>query len=79
MEVGRPASPPLGMKTINATNVNSCEKQLRISDTRQIRDLFLRQANAETAHDIAALENMFAYAAPGQPDPVSFVARSSRL
>jgi ketosteroid isomerase-like protein len=49
------------------------------SDTQEIRDLFLRQAAAETAHDIDALDGMLAHAAPGQPDPVSFVARAYRF
>ncbi|MFM0738698.1 nuclear transport factor 2 family protein [Paraburkholderia xenovorans] len=48
-------------------------------DTQEIRSLFLRQAAAETAHDIDALEGMFASSAQGQPDPVSFVARAYRF
>ena len=49
------------------------------TDTQEIRDLFLRQATAETAHDIDALDGMFANGAPGEPDPVSFVARAYRF
>jgi hypothetical protein len=49
------------------------------SDTQEIRDLFLRQTTAETAHDIVALDGTLAHAAPGQPDPVSFVARAYRF
>ncbi|CDG84446.1 YybH family protein [Janthinobacterium agaricidamnosum] len=46
------------------------------ADTQEIRDLFLRQAAAATAHDIDAIDRVLAHAAPGQPDPVSFIARS---
>ncbi|MDQ7976688.1 nuclear transport factor 2 family protein [Paraburkholderia sp. SARCC-3016] len=49
------------------------------ADTEAVRELFLQQAAAETAHDIDALNGMFAPAAPGQPDPVSFVARAYRF
>jgi hypothetical protein len=49
------------------------------TDTQEIRDLFLRQATAETAHDIDALDGMFAHAAPGAPDPVSLVACAYRF
>jgi hypothetical protein len=45
-------------------------------DLREIRALFLRQAAAEAAHDIATLDTVLAHASPGRPDPVSFVARA---
>jgi hypothetical protein len=45
-------------------------------DTQEIRDLFLRQAAGETAHDIGAIDAVLARAALGQSDPVSFVARA---
>jgi hypothetical protein len=45
-------------------------------DQQEVRALFLRQANAEAAHDIGALDTVLAHAAPGQPDPVSFIARA---
>lgn len=45
-------------------------------DTQEIRDLFLRQAAGETAHDIGAMDAVLARTVPGQPDPVSFVARA---
>ncbi|CAG9224187.1 conserved exported hypothetical protein [Paraburkholderia caribensis] len=48
-------------------------------DTQTIRALFLQQTAAETAHDLDALSGMFASTAPGQPDPVSFVARAYRF
>ena len=46
------------------------------TDTQEIRELFLRQAAGETAHDIGAIDSVLARAAPGQPDPVNFVARA---
>ncbi len=49
------------------------------ADIRQIRDLFLRQAAAETAHDLAGIDAVLASAVPGQPDPVNFVARAYRF
>lgn len=49
------------------------------ADIQDIRDLFLRQAAAETAHDIRKIELVLAPAAPGQPDPVNFVARAYRF
>ena len=48
-------------------------------DLREIRAVFLRQAEAATAHDIGGIDAVLAYAAPGQPDPVSFVARAYRF
>jgi len=49
------------------------------ADTQAVRELFLRQAAAESAHDVVALSGMFASTAPGEPDPVSFVARAYRF
>ncbi|MEP7043485.1 MAG: nuclear transport factor 2 family protein [Dokdonella sp.] len=48
-------------------------------DLEEIRALFLRQSTGETAHDIEALDAVLARAAPGQPDPVTFVARAYRF
>lgn len=49
------------------------------ADIEEIRQLFLRQAAGETAHDIAVIESVLASALPGQPDPVNFVARAYRF
>jgi hypothetical protein len=49
------------------------------ADIEEIRNLFLRQAAGETAHDIAVIESVLANTPPGQPDPVSFVARAYRF
>jgi hypothetical protein len=45
-------------------------------DRQQVEDVFLQQARAATAHDIQAFGEVLAEAAPGQPDPVVFVARA---
>jgi hypothetical protein len=45
-------------------------------DAQEVRALFLRQAAAETAHDIAGMDQVLARAAPGESDPVNFVARA---
>jgi len=58
---------------------NPAAASVTASDIQAVRDLFLRQSAAETAHDIDALEGMFAKAAPGEADPVSFVARAYRF
>jgi ketosteroid isomerase-like protein len=46
------------------------------ADIEEIRALFLRQAEAENAHDIEAIDAVLARTLPGQPDPVNFVARA---
>lgn len=48
------------------------------ADTQEVRALFLRQAAGATAHDINEMDAVFAHTPPGQPDPVSFVARAYR-
>jgi len=45
-------------------------------DSQEIKTLFLQQAAAATAHDIVAFERVFASAAPGSPNSVTFVARA---
>lgn len=52
---------------------------LSSADIEEIRALFLRQAAGETAHDIDAIDAVLARVAPGQPDPVNFVARAYRF
>lgn len=49
------------------------------ADLEEIRALFLRQAAAESAHDIEGMEAILAQAEPGQPDPVNFIARAYRF
>jgi hypothetical protein len=49
------------------------------ADAEEVRAVFLRQAAAETAHDIAGIEQVLARAAPGEPDPVNFIARAYRF
>lgn len=48
-------------------------------DTREIRALVLQKAAAESAHDIDAVDASLVHAAPGQPDPVTYVARAYRF
>ena len=48
-------------------------------DRQEVKDVFLRQAAAATAHDIVAFESVFASAPAGQPDPVVLVARPYRF
>lgn len=49
------------------------------ADIQEIRELFLRQAACETAHDISTIESILAPTVPGRPDPVNFVARAYRF
>lgn len=46
------------------------------ADIKEIRDLFLRHAVGETAHDIGVIESVLANTPAGQPDPVNLVARA---
>lgn len=55
------------------------EPSISDADVEEIRALFLRQAAGETAHDIEAIDAVLARAAPGQSDPVNFVARAYRF
>ena len=45
-------------------------------DRQEVKDVFLRQAAAATAHDIVAFESVLASAPIDQPDPVALVARA---
>lgn len=54
-------------------------KTVSAADIQAIRDLFLRQAAGETAHDIEVIKSVLADTPPGQPDPVNFVARAYRF
>ena len=54
-------------------------KSVSAADIEEIRNLFLRQAAGETAHDIQVIESVLARTPPGQPDPVNFVARAYRF
>jgi hypothetical protein len=49
------------------------------TDLAEIRALFLRQAAAETAHDMNGMDEVLARAAPGQDDPVNFIGRAYRF
>jgi hypothetical protein len=58
--------------TVHAATVRQFDEQ----DRQEVKALFLQQAAAATAHDIAAFERVFVTTPPGQPDPVTFVARA---
>jgi ketosteroid isomerase-like protein len=55
------------------------ERTITQADLEDIRALFLRQAAAESAHDIDAMGAVLAQAVAGQPDTVNFVARAYRF
>jgi hypothetical protein len=65
----------------HATEVAASDTQARFTekDRQEVKDVFLRQAAAATAHDIVAFERVLAFAPPGQPDPIAFVARAYRF
>ncbi|VVE25843.1 hypothetical protein PCA20602_03388 [Pandoraea capi] len=48
------------------------------SDREQVTALFAKQANAATAHDLAAFESVLANPSSDGTDPVVFVARAYR-
>jgi hypothetical protein len=60
---------------INEQNANT----VSAADIQAIRELFLRQAAGETAHDIDVIKSVLANTPPGQTDPVNFVARAYRF
>ena len=55
------------------------DRTITEADVKEIRALFLRQAAAESAHDIDGMEAVLARAEPGQADPVNFIARAYRF
>ena len=74
------ASPALAA---SRTRVSGTDREtagmISASDIDEIHNLFLRQAAGETAHDIEVIDTVLARATPGQPDPVTFVARAYRF
>jgi hypothetical protein len=60
----------------NATAYAAATHRFTEKDRQEVKDVFLRQAAAATAHDIVAFERVLASAPPGQPDPIAFVARA---
>jgi len=57
---------------VNAAETHVFDQQ----DEREVREVFLRQAAAATAHDLQAFEGVLATPSAGRPDPVTFVARA---
>jgi hypothetical protein len=64
------------LATANATAYAAATHRFTEKDRQEVKDVFLRQAAAATAHDIVAFERVLASAPAGQPDPIAFVARA---
>jgi hypothetical protein len=60
----------------NATVYAATTHHFTERDRQEVKDVFLRQAAAATAHDIVAFEGVLASAPAHQPDPIVFVARA---
>jgi hypothetical protein len=60
----------------NASAHAAATHQFTDADRQEVKDVFLRQAAAATAHDIVAFERVLASALPDEPDPIAFVARA---
>jgi ketosteroid isomerase-like protein len=58
--------------TAHAASVHHFTKK----DSQEVKDVFLRQAEAATSHDIVAFEHVLASTPADQPDPVALVARA---
>src|SRR5689334_12180585 len=54
-------------------------RQFTTEDQQEVRNVFLRQAHAATAHDLAEFDSVLAAAPPDAADPVTFVARAYRF
>jgi len=61
---------------VNATAYAAAPHHFTDKDRQEVKDVFLRQAAAATAHDIVAFEQVLASAPADQPDPIAFVARA---
>ncbi len=48
-------------------------------DAAEVRALFVRQVQAENAHDLAGIDAVLAPTLPGYPDAVMFVARAGQF
>ncbi len=64
---------------LSSSDQSSTADTFSAVDAEQVRALFLRQAAGETAHDLGAIDDVLAHATPGQPDPVTFIARAYRF
>ena len=64
------------LATANATAHAAATHRFTDKDRQEVKDVFLRQAAAATAHDIVAFEQVLASAPADQPDPIAFVARA---
>jgi len=66
----------VAISVASATAHAATSHQFDEQDRQEVKAVFLKQAAAATAHDIAAFEQVFAPTPAGQPDPVNFVARA---
>ncbi|MDB5787996.1 nuclear transport factor 2 family protein [Caballeronia mineralivorans] len=64
------------LATANATAHAAATHRFTDKDRQEVKDVFLRQAAAATAHDIMAFERVLASTPAGQSDPIAFVARA---
>lgn len=67
------------MILISGATKSYAAKKFTNADSREVRALFLRQAVAETAHDLVGIDGALAPAEREKPDPVSFIARAYRF
>ena len=58
---------------------SSAAETFSTADSQEVQALFLRQAAAENAHDLAGIDGVLARATPGQSEPVTFIARAYRF
>jgi hypothetical protein len=65
--------------TISHAQAAAPVQRFTAEDQQQVRNVFLRQAHAATAHDLAEFESVLASSPPDTPDPVTFVARAYRF
>jgi hypothetical protein len=67
---------PMAFVLAGATAHAATPRAIDAQDIQDIRTVFLQQAAAATAHDIAAFERVFTSAPQGSPYEVTFVARA---
>ncbi|KDR38698.1 hypothetical protein [Caballeronia glathei] len=59
-----------------ASSTAACAHEKALSDDEAVRALFLKQVEAENAHDIVKLDSILADGTDDKSSPVSFVARA---
>ncbi len=61
---------------VAASSTTACAQDRAAGDREFVRALFLRQVDAENAHDIVKLDGILADSLDDKSSPVSFVARA---